>query len=127
MVDSIAQLDLIDAAAGAGRRPVRVCIDLDTGYWIAGGRVKIGAKRSPVRTPEQAAALAREIVRRPGFELAGLMGYEAHIAGVGDRPPGKRADGQGDRARCSARRRRRWRRGAPRSSRPCARWRRSSS
>ena len=93
MVDSTAHLDLIDAAAGAERRPIRVCIDLDMSFWIARGRVKVGAKRSPVRTPDQAAALAREIVRRPGFELAGLMGYEAHIAGVGDRPPGKRIKG----------------------------------
>jgi D-serine deaminase-like pyridoxal phosphate-dependent protein len=31
-------------------------------------------------------ALALEIDRRPGFELAGLMGYEGHIAGVGDSP-----------------------------------------
>ena len=28
---------------------------------------------------------------RPGFELAAVMGYEAHIAGLGDRPLGKRA------------------------------------
>jgi D-serine deaminase-like pyridoxal phosphate-dependent protein len=93
MVDSTEHLDLIDDAAGGERRPIRVCIDLDVSFWIAGGRVKVGAKRSPIRTPEQAAALAREIVRRPGFELAGLMGYEAHIAGVGDRPPGKRVMG----------------------------------
>ena len=93
MVDSTAHLDLIDAAAGPDRRPIRVCIDLDVSYWVAGGRVKVGAKRSPIRTPEQAAALAREIVSRPAFELAGVMGYEAHIAGVGDRPPGKRLMG----------------------------------
>ena len=27
-------------------------------------------------------------MRRPGLELAGLMGYEAHIAGLGDSPLG---------------------------------------
>ena len=27
------------------------------------------------------------MVDRPGFELAGVMGYEGHVAGVGDRPP----------------------------------------
>jgi D-serine deaminase-like pyridoxal phosphate-dependent protein len=86
MVDSVEQLDLIDAAAGAQRRAIRVCIELDLAWWPAGGRVKIGVRRSPVRTPAQARALAAEIVRRPGFELAGLMGYEAHIAGLGDRP-----------------------------------------
>lgn len=48
--------------------------------------MKIGPKRSPVRTPEQAVALARDIEKRPGVELAALMGYEGHIAGVGDSP-----------------------------------------
>jgi D-serine deaminase-like pyridoxal phosphate-dependent protein len=91
MVDSVAHLDLIESAAGRAARPVRVCIDLDVSWWPLAGRLKIGVKRSPVRTPEQASALAREIVRRPGFELAGLMGYEAHIAGLGDSPLGKRA------------------------------------
>jgi len=90
MVDSVEHLDLIEDATGAPARPVRVCIDLDVSWWPLGGRIKIGAKRSPVRTPAQAQALAREIVLRPGLELAALMGYEAHIAGLGDSPLGKR-------------------------------------
>jgi len=55
--------------------------------------VRIGARRSPVRTPEQAAALAREVLRRPELSLDGLMSYEAHIAGLGDRPPGRPVQG----------------------------------
>jgi D-serine deaminase-like pyridoxal phosphate-dependent protein len=90
MVDSAEQLDWIEAAAGPGGRPIRLCIELDVGWWVLGGRVKVGAKRSPIRTPEQAQALAREIAARPRFELAALMGYEAHIAGLGDHPLGKR-------------------------------------
>jgi D-serine deaminase-like pyridoxal phosphate-dependent protein len=112
MVDSVAQLDLIEAAIDASaaawpdreqRRsdsepprsdghatPVRVCIDVDAGLWLFGGRVRIGVKRSPVHTPEQAAALTREIVARERFELVGIMAYEAQIAGVGDAPPGRR-------------------------------------
>ena len=89
MVDSVEHLELIEAAAEPAR-PIRVCIELDLSWWPLGGRVKIGVKRSPVRTPAQAQELAREIVRRPGLELAALMGYEAHIAGLGDRPLGKR-------------------------------------
>ena len=46
-----------------------------------------------MRTPAQAQALAREVVARPRFELAAVMGYEAHIAGVGDRPLGRRLQG----------------------------------
>jgi D-serine deaminase-like pyridoxal phosphate-dependent protein len=90
MVDSVDHLDLIEDAAGPGAGPIRVCIELDLSWWPLGGRLKIGVKRSPIRTPQQAQALAREIVRRPGVELAALMGYEAHIAGLGDSPLGKR-------------------------------------
>jgi D-serine deaminase-like pyridoxal phosphate-dependent protein len=53
--------------------------------------IRAGARRSPVRTPAQAAALARDIAGRPGIRLAGLMAYEAQIAGVGDKPPGRPA------------------------------------
>src|SRR3954452_10862225 len=88
MVDSTDQLDLIESATTA---PVRLCIEVDLSYPLLGGRVKVGVKRSPIRTPEQATALAAEIEKRPRMRLAGLMGYEAHIAGLGDRPPGKRA------------------------------------
>jgi D-serine deaminase-like pyridoxal phosphate-dependent protein len=91
MVDSLAQLDLLDAAtgrAGSDRAPVRVCLELDAGLWLLGGRVRIGARRSPVHTPAQAAALARAIVARDGVELVGMMAYEAHIAGLGDAPSG---------------------------------------
>jgi D-serine deaminase-like pyridoxal phosphate-dependent protein len=94
MVDSEEHLDLIEDAAGAGGSPVRVAIELDVGYWPLGGRLKIGPKRSPIRTPRQAVALARAIAARPRLRLAGLMAYEGHIAGLGDRPPGKRLQGR---------------------------------
>jgi D-serine deaminase-like pyridoxal phosphate-dependent protein len=94
MVDDVTQLELIAAATadtgGAGaKRAVRVCIDVDASWRPLGGRVHIGVKRSPLHTPEQVAALAREIVARPSLQLVGLMAYEAQIAGLGDRPPGK--------------------------------------
>ncbi len=94
MVDSIEQLDLIDRAldrsTGArGEAPLRVCIDVDAGWWVLGGRVRVGAKRSPVHTPAQAAALARAILAREGLRLVGIMSYEAQIAGLGDTPPGQ--------------------------------------
>ena len=94
VVDSAAHLDLIESAAGDLRAPIRVAIELDVNYWVAGGRMKIGPKRSAIRTPEQAVALAREIERRPGVRLVGMMAYEGHIAGLGDRPPGKRLQGR---------------------------------
>jgi D-serine deaminase-like pyridoxal phosphate-dependent protein len=91
MVDDVAQLELIEAAASeAGAAgTVRVCIDADASWRPLGGRAHIGVRRSPLHTPEQVAKLAREIVARPALKLVGLMAYEAQIAGLGDRPPGK--------------------------------------
>jgi D-serine deaminase-like pyridoxal phosphate-dependent protein len=88
MVDSVEHLDLIESATSV---PVRLCVEIDLSYPLVRGRVKIGVKRSPIRAPDEAVALAREIERRPRMKLVGLMGYEAHIAGLGDRPPGKPA------------------------------------
>ena len=96
MVDCAEHLDTIESVLGAGAAPVRVCIDIDAGWWALGGRVKVGPKRSPVHTVEQAVALAREIERRPQIELVALMAYEGQIAGVGDRPPGRRLRGARD-------------------------------
>jgi len=93
MVDSIDHLDLIarTAASVTEPQPIRVAIDIDAGYRALAGAVRAGARRSPIRTPAQAAALARAIAGRPGLKLAGLMAYEAQIAGVGDNPPGRPA------------------------------------
>ena len=92
MVDSVEQLDLIDAVVAPARRPaVRVCLDLDASLRLPGGRVHLGVRRSPVHTAREAAALARAIAARPGFRLVGLMSYEAQIAGLGDAPPGRPA------------------------------------
>ncbi|WP_461030753.1 alanine racemase, partial [Streptomyces sparsus] len=84
MVDDPAQLALIDAARGGGTEEIRVCLELDTSLRLLGGRVRIGARRSPLHAPEQLAEVARAVARRPGFRLVGLMAYEGHVAGVGD-------------------------------------------
>ena len=54
-------------AAGADRRgsraggeeEIRVCLELDTSLQLLGGRVRVGARRSPLREPAQLAELAR--------------------------------------------------------------------
>jgi D-serine deaminase-like pyridoxal phosphate-dependent protein len=84
MVDDHAQLELIDRARAGGKEEIRVCLELDTSLRLLGGRVRIGARRSPLREPAELAELARSVVRRPGFRLVGLMAYEGHVAGVGD-------------------------------------------
>jgi len=87
MVDSTEQLDFIDSVvAPPQREALRLCIDLDASWKPAG--MHIGVRRSPVHTPDQAADVAQEIVKRPGFRLVGVMSYEAQIAGLGDAPVG---------------------------------------
>lgn len=89
MIDDVAHLDLIDAVAPPGSRPsIRVALELDAS-WKAPLLGHIGARRSPLHTPEQLAALARIVTQRPGFVLDGLMAYEGQIAGLGDAVPGR--------------------------------------
>jgi D-serine deaminase-like pyridoxal phosphate-dependent protein len=89
MVDSVEALELIDRAVAPADVQLRVCLDIDAGWRTLAGRLRIGAKRSPLHSPEQAAALAGEIVGRGGLRLVGIMAYEAQIAGLGDRPRGR--------------------------------------
>lgn len=81
MIDDVTQLDLVRAAVGSATVHPRVCLDVDASLRI--GPVHLGVRRSPIRTPEQAAELAETAVGR-GFRVVGLMTYEAQIAGLPD-------------------------------------------
>lgn len=80
MVDGHEQLDLV--APG-----VRVCLDVDASLRI--GRVHLGVRRSPLRTPDDAEGLARAALGR-GLRVVGVMFYEAQIAGLPDTSPAVR-------------------------------------
>jgi D-serine deaminase-like pyridoxal phosphate-dependent protein len=88
MVDDPAQLALIDSARDGGCERIRICLELDTSLRLLGGRIRIGARRSPLHSPAELAGLARAVQQRPGFRLVGVMAYEGHVAGVGDAVPG---------------------------------------
>jgi D-serine deaminase-like pyridoxal phosphate-dependent protein len=88
LIDDPAQLDLIDAVREGGEE-IRVCLELDTALHLFGGRVRVGARRSPLRTPEALGAFAELVQQRRGFRVVGLMAYEGHVAGVGDVVPGR--------------------------------------
>jgi D-serine deaminase-like pyridoxal phosphate-dependent protein len=89
MVDSLEHIDLIEEAAASFVAPIRVAVDIDLSWRAFGGIVKFGAQRSPIRTADQAVAVAQEIERRDGTRLVGAVAYESQIAGVGDNVPGK--------------------------------------
>lgn len=84
MVDDVRQLDLVEDAIGpdvpAGA--VRVALDVDASLRL--GRLHLGARRSPVHSPEQAGALARAVAARPWARLVAVMLYDAQVAGQPD-------------------------------------------
>lgn len=87
MVDDVAQLALL-AAPGQDEPPVRVCLDVDASWRV--GAVHLGARRSPVHSPGDAAALARACANGDGVEIRGVMFYEAQVAGLPDSNPAVR-------------------------------------
>ena len=92
MVDSVEQLDLIDAVTppAGPAATLRVCLDLDASWRPLGGRAHIGVRRSPLHAPgRRRRRWPPDRRSRPGFRLVGVMSYEAQIAGLGDAPPGR--------------------------------------
>ena len=59
----------------------RVCLDVDASLRV--GRLHLGVRRSPLRTPADAAMLAQAAVDG-SLRVAGVMFYEAQIAGLQD-------------------------------------------
>lgn len=89
MVDLVDHLDVLrDAATEVA--PIRVCIDVDASYRPIPG-VHIGTLRSSLHSARDAARFARVIASYPQLRLAGLMMYEGHIVGVGDKGSSLRA------------------------------------
>jgi len=87
-IDSVEHLDFIDAVLGDGHPPVRVCLEIDVSWLPLVEAVRVGTLRSPLHAPEDVARFAATVLDRPGFTLAGVLGYEGQIAGLGDAPPG---------------------------------------
>jgi D-serine deaminase-like pyridoxal phosphate-dependent protein len=85
MVDDLVHVEALQAVATARGVRLKVAIELDVSFRPrVRGDVHLGPRRSPLRSAESLVALARSIVTRPSLELAAIMGYEAHIAGIAD-------------------------------------------
>ncbi len=63
----------------------RVCMDVDMSYRPAG--LHLGVYRSPIRTFEQFKELFEKMRGIENIEISGIMGYEAQIAGMGEKNP----------------------------------------
>jgi len=83
VADTIATLEMLDGAAVASGRPLRVIVDVD-----------VGQHRTGIAPGEDMIALARKIAAAPNLLLAGIQGYAGHLMHVADR--GERQSRTGD-------------------------------
>jgi D-serine deaminase-like pyridoxal phosphate-dependent protein len=84
MADLHEHLELYQAAASANATVLSVCLDLDVSTPIPG--IYFGVHRSSLLDIEKLQAISSDLSQWPNLKIEGLMGYEAQIAGVQDRP-----------------------------------------
>lgn len=87
MVDSLEQIAHLGAIAAECGVALPLCLDIDMSLTLPG--LHFGVMRSPLRSVADALPLAAAIAASPHLRLDGIMGYEAQIAGLGDRVPGQ--------------------------------------
>jgi D-serine deaminase-like pyridoxal phosphate-dependent protein len=85
--DHEAQLGVLSRVAVHAGVELSVVLDID-GSWRV-GPAHLGVRRSPIRDPEAAVALADRVRSHEGLRLRGLMLYEAQVAGVRAHDPHK--------------------------------------
>ncbi|MGG4493176.1 amino acid deaminase/aldolase [Brevibacillus reuszeri] len=85
MIDSPAHVHHLERIARREQVKIPVCLDMDmSSDWLG---FHFGVWRSSIRSLESALAVARQVASSDYLYLDGIMGYEAQIAGVGDRYP----------------------------------------
>jgi D-serine deaminase-like pyridoxal phosphate-dependent protein len=84
--EQVQQLALLWRELGLAQ-PLPVCVDADISWRPFG--IHIGVQRSPTRTITAFERLTDEIERHAELRLAGVMTYEAQIAGVADALPSR--------------------------------------
>eukprot|EP01065_Artemidia_motanka_P010675 TRINITY_DN15692_c0_g1_i1.p1 TRINITY_DN15692_c0_g1~~TRINITY_DN15692_c0_g1_i1.p1 ORF type:complete len:459 (+),score=150.50 TRINITY_DN15692_c0_g1_i1:45-1379(+) len=95
MVDSPEHMELLSDHVAAVRKPgedwrLPLCIDVDCSLRVLRGAVSLGAHRSCVHSAADAAALARaSLSMNSTLFIDGVMAYEAQVAGMPDRWPGR--------------------------------------
>jgi D-serine deaminase-like pyridoxal phosphate-dependent protein len=87
-VDSVEHVRWLREALGADVRGLGVAVDVDASLRI--GRLHLGVRRSPTRSPAQTLAVVRAAAG-VGLDVRGLMFYDAQVAGLPDAGPHVRA------------------------------------
>lgn len=88
MVDSTQHIDHLNKINQTTNGVFYLCIDIDMSTSF--GRLHFGVRRSPLKSKIDVIQLARKIKESPSLTLVGVMGYEAQIAGVGDKVPSQK-------------------------------------
>ena len=86
-VEEPMHLEVLESAAAAQGVRIPVVVDIDVSLRRLGGRVHLGVRRSPLHEARGVADFAERVASSPHLEFAGLLGYEAHIAGIADQTP----------------------------------------
>ncbi|HOD28166.1 MAG TPA: alanine racemase [Syntrophales bacterium] len=90
VADSVAHLERLSAAGERAGVTLNACLEVDLSYRPFRTSLHLGARRSPVRTPAEALALAHAARSMKGVRIDAIMGYEGHIASTNDDLPGER-------------------------------------
>ena len=86
-VDCEEHVAALESAASRARARIPVVIDVDMSYRAALGAVHLGVRRSPLHRTRDVVALAERVSASASLSFAGLLAYEAQIAGVTDQSP----------------------------------------
>lgn len=88
MVDKLEHLKRINKVAKAYQTVVPVCMDIDMSSRYPG--LYFGVHRSAIKTVDIAKVFMENCAKNPFIQLCGIMGYEAQIAGLGNKVKGQR-------------------------------------
>ncbi len=84
VADAPEHLAVLRAAASEVGARLPVVVDVDVAYRPLGAH--IGVRRSPLHAVSDVVAFVEELRRTEGLTFAGILAYEAHIAGLADLP-----------------------------------------
>jgi D-serine deaminase-like pyridoxal phosphate-dependent protein len=87
VADCAEHLGALARGAREERTHIPVVLEVDVAWRPLGSAVHVGVRRSPLRTPGEVVALARQAASTEGLRFHGVMAYEAQIAGVPDDGP----------------------------------------
>ncbi len=91
-VDAEVTIERAEEEARRAGTKLELALCVDVSLELAGGRVHLGVRRSPLREPHAIVSLARSIAAHEHLSFAGLLAYEAQVAGLPDRSPYARVE-----------------------------------